>query len=241
MRRKGCSLRTPFAPSMRTHQRGFTLVELLIVVAIIAVIAAIAIPSLLSARSSANEKTVAATLRAIVTAQQLARTNATIDVNRNGQGEAGSLAELAGFEVLRGSTSTLRPAVLSASLGDLDANGYAETHGFYFALYLPDNTGLGIVASNANLANVDSSLAESYWTCVAWPRDRNVQGYGTFFTNQTGDILVAKGATYSGLNNAPPAGCALLGVPVDQIAAQASAAGAADGIGADGNAWRVVP
>ncbi len=226
---------------MRTNQRGFTLIELLIVVAIIAVIAAIAIPSLLSARSSANEKTVVATLRAIVTAQQVSRTNATIDVNRNGQGEAGSLSELAGFDVVRGSTATLRPAVLSASLGDLDANGYAETHGFYFAVYLPENTGRGIVGSQANLPNVDSNLAESYWTCVAWPRDRNVQGYGTFFTNQTGDILVAKGATYSGTNNPPPAGCALLGVPVDQINSPTSAAGAADGVGADGNTWRVVP
>jgi prepilin-type N-terminal cleavage/methylation domain-containing protein len=48
---------------------GFTLVELLIVVAIIAAIAAIATPGLLRARISGNEASAIASLRAIGTAQ----------------------------------------------------------------------------------------------------------------------------------------------------------------------------
>lgn len=40
---------------MKQKQRGFSLIELLIVVVIVAIIAAIAIPSLLAARRSANE------------------------------------------------------------------------------------------------------------------------------------------------------------------------------------------
>jgi prepilin-type N-terminal cleavage/methylation domain-containing protein len=48
---------------------GFTLVELLIVVAIIAAIAAIATPGLLRARISGNEASAIASLRAISTAQ----------------------------------------------------------------------------------------------------------------------------------------------------------------------------
>jgi len=52
---------------MRT-QKGFSLIELLIVVAIILIIAAISIPNLLRARISANEASAVASIRTINTA-----------------------------------------------------------------------------------------------------------------------------------------------------------------------------
>jgi type IV pilus assembly protein PilA len=80
---------------MSGRARGFTLIELMIVIAIIAIIAAIAIPNLIEARKSANESSAIASLRAIHAAQNLFKDR---DYDKDGYHYfAGELPRLAGL------------------------------------------------------------------------------------------------------------------------------------------------
>ena len=67
---------------------GFTLIELMIVIAIIAIIAAIAIPNLIEARKGSNEAAAIGALRTLTTAQSIYREgdkdkNGTLDYAQN--------------------------------------------------------------------------------------------------------------------------------------------------------------
>ncbi len=101
------------------RNRGFSLIELLIVVAIILVIAAMAIPSYLHARMAANESSAVAALRTLNTAQ------VTYNSSYPTVGFASSLTALAG-------TSCNPPTSSSACLIDTALagglrNGYTFT------------------------------------------------------------------------------------------------------------------
>jgi len=147
---------------------GFTLIELMIVVAIIAIIAAIAIPNLLRSRMSANEASASGAMRTISTAEVAFQTAAFVDTNADGLGDYGTLAQLGNPD---GSGTT--PAFVDAVL----INGLK--HGYVFTV--------SVTTGNA-------TTPPSY-ACTAIPTAPGQTGWRQYYVDDTGVIRFTSDGT----------------------------------------------
>jgi prepilin-type N-terminal cleavage/methylation domain-containing protein len=220
---------------MKRAQSGFTLIELMIVIAIIAIIAAIAIPNLLSARLNSNETAAIATLRNIISAQAQFQTTSRADENNNGVGEYGTFGEMSGSVGVRGN-AILNPPVLSTAFRTVNANGEVSRSGYLFAMYLPDAAGDGVAEVGGGGADptVDPDFAETTWCCYAWPANHGNTGNRTFFVNQGGDIVGTEDQNYSGPATGPQPNSAFAPGGGTTITGNV----ATGMTGRDGNFWR---
>jgi prepilin-type N-terminal cleavage/methylation domain-containing protein len=102
-------------------QKGFSLIELLIVVAIILIIAAIAIPNLLRARIAANESSAVASIRTLNTAM-ISYNSAYPTV-----GFAANLASLSGSGASCSPPSSTTACLIDSQLASGTKSGYVFT------------------------------------------------------------------------------------------------------------------
>lgn len=145
---------------------GFTLVELIIVAAIIAVIIAIAIAGMLRMRMNANEAVAAASMRAIATGQVAFKGAAVVDDNGDGEGDYGSLAQLAA----PGANSA---PFIEPVLGAGAKQGYAFTV----------------------IVTLGSATEGAAYTCIGVPITPGRSGFKRYFVDDSGVIRLTVDGT----------------------------------------------
>ena len=236
-------------------RRSFTLIELLIVIAILTIVAAFAIPKMLTARLAANEASAIASLKALLQAQSQAQSRGAIDTDADGAGEFGYLGELMGLVPARvsagGVTSPgvagideIEPSPLLQSMGPV-VNGVSEHSGYYFQVWLPGPSGAGVagVAEDAGGGKLaapfpDSNNGEVMFAAYPWPTNLQRSGEMVFFINQEGTLLRTQNRApvpYDGLINMPAFDAAF--TQPNDMSSQMALNGA---VANDGNVWVAV-
>ncbi len=155
---------------------GFTLIELMIVVAIIAIIAAIAIPNLLRSRMSANEASAAGAMRTISTGEVAFQTAAFVDTDGDGTGDYGSLIQLSNPD---GAGAT--PPFIDQVLGAGSKQGYVFT----------------VAVTNGTATTMPA------YTCTSTPAAAGRTGYRQYFVDESGVIRFTADGSAVTVSSAP--------------------------------------
>lgn len=151
------------------YQEGFSLIELLIVVAIIIVIAAIAVPNLLRARIAANEAAAAESLRIVNTAE------ISYVISYPTVGYSSNLRALGN----PGNTNPCRPSSSHACIIDSVLGNASTSPGK--SGYLISETGIAV----PNVATYNST-----YRAGAAPVSYNISGVKAFCTTEDGVVRV---------------------------------------------------
>jgi prepilin-type N-terminal cleavage/methylation domain-containing protein len=140
---------------MRRKEGGFSLIELLIVVAIVLIIAAVAVPNLLRSRMSANEASAVASMRTVLTSEIVYSSMYTV----------GFSANLILLSDGGAAANCIPPAIPSANAACLlDSNIASGTKNGYVFVYVPTANGAatGSFKLNADPASPGSGQRHFY-------------------------------------------------------------------------------
>jgi prepilin-type N-terminal cleavage/methylation domain-containing protein len=142
-------------------QKGFSLIELLLVVAVILILCAIAVPNMMRARIAANESSAIASVRSISTAQ------ATYSETYPDAGFAPDLNTLGPGPTAGNTTSTSANALLLDNVLGCPAGvgtAYCEKSGYDFNITAATGTPLNVYSANANPAAPGQSGTRYFYT-----------------------------------------------------------------------------
>lgn len=183
------------------RKEGFTLIELMIVVAIIAIIAAIAIPNLLTSRIAANETSAMSGLRTLISCNATWRQQ---DSDGNGRQDFWTDDVSCFYRMFRADGVTRveaidisfakadnAPRAAEATIIDTDPAGgtpVAKT-GYFFEALDEDGTGTLYNQNAFNRGATGQNVANDFiWGTAAAPAVYGTSGVRIFIVNQAGTI-----------------------------------------------------